>query len=234
MHCRGVPVIAVNDAWRLLPFADVLYAADNQWWEHHRGCPGFEGERWSAHSTPDNDKTDAALRYGIRLVHGSHKQGFAFNPAVVRYGPNGGYQAINLAIHMLGRFGRIILTGFDMRVVEGRRHFFGDHPPPMHRETDYRKWLPAFDSAARMLPSGIEIVNATPGSALKCFPAMELAAALQRGAGCGLKRFECRTRFTSGCCGSSPCSMLTDGSISGIGSRPSVGAPSIKCASRRS
>ena len=34
-YCRekkGVRFIAINDAYRLAPFADILYAADKKWW----------------------------------------------------------------------------------------------------------------------------------------------------------------------------------------------------------
>jgi hypothetical protein len=37
--CRGYPTIAVNDAYRLFPWADILYASDGAW---------FAGERWSS------------------------------------------------------------------------------------------------------------------------------------------------------------------------------------------
>ena len=36
-------VIAVNDAWRLAPWADILYACDGRWWRHHKGVPEFTG-----------------------------------------------------------------------------------------------------------------------------------------------------------------------------------------------
>ena len=35
----GWRVIVVNDAYRLLPRADILYACDARWWELHEGAP---------------------------------------------------------------------------------------------------------------------------------------------------------------------------------------------------
>src|SRR5688572_2955592 len=42
-----VKVVAVNDAYRLAPWADVLYGFDWQWWEHHNGCPEFRGLKYT-------------------------------------------------------------------------------------------------------------------------------------------------------------------------------------------
>jgi hypothetical protein len=102
--------------------------------------------------------------------------GFSHIPARIHYGNCSGFQAINLAI-LFGAT-RIILVGFDMRVVNGQRHFFGDHPAPLGNACQYEHFLPAFEAAARTLPRHISIVNCTPGSALKCFPMASLDAAL--------------------------------------------------------
>jgi len=178
--CRHLPVIAVNDAARLLPEADVLYACDPSWWMYHAGCPEFAGEKWSSHGNAAHDnKLATADRFGINLIQGADRPGFSFDPARIHYGDNSGFQAINLAIHRLGGTGRVVLIGFDMRIVAGRRHFFGEHPSAL-RSTGpgYAMWCRKFDQAARMLPSGLEIINCTPGSALRCFPMMDLADAL--------------------------------------------------------
>ncbi|MPZ58445.1 MAG: hypothetical protein GEU91_18520 [Rhizobiales bacterium] len=174
--CHGHRVVAVNDAYRLLPFADVLYACDTKWWDVHAGCSGFAGERWSCHGDAvHNDKRLAAERYGLMLVRGRDAEGFSLDPSRIHYGSNSGFQAINLAILFGAK--RIVLVGFDMR-VNGTRHFFGDHPSPLLNSSDYVKWVPIFARAARMLPPEIEIINATPGSALTCFPMMDLADGL--------------------------------------------------------
>lgn len=169
-QCRGHRVIAVNDAYRRLPFADVLYAGDADWWEVHQGCPGFAGERWTAHG-PGNDKTAIADPYGLRVVAGPRQvdaPGFSLDPARIHYGNSSGFQAINLAI-LFGATA-IRLVGFDMRVPAGQpRHFFGDHPAPLGNVSNYEHFLPAFQAAARRLPGHLRIINCTPGSALRCF-----------------------------------------------------------------
>lgn len=178
--CRGYPVVAVNDACRLLPFANVLYGCDVAWWRHHQGVPGFAGERWSSHGhAAFDDKRVAAKLLGLNLVRGRDLEGFSRGNDVIHYGGNSGFQALNLALHLIGWRGRIALVGFDMRMVDGRRHFFGEHPESLRSTTKgYKKWLGSFEVAAASLPGGVEIVNCTPGSALTCFPNRRLADVL--------------------------------------------------------
>jgi hypothetical protein len=40
------------------------------------------------------------------------------------------------------------------------------------------RWIRNFERAAKLLPEGIRIINATPDSALTCFPTMPLEEAL--------------------------------------------------------
>lgn len=178
--CRGDLIIAVNDAYKLLPFADVLYACDAAWWDVHKGASGFPGEKWSSHRAGGNDKTQQQQRYGLRLVAGDGKPFFSTDPALIHYGGNSGFQAVNLAIH----FGaaRIVLVGFDMRDVKGKRHFFGDHPKGLRTSTAYTSFIRSFENAAKKLAPGVEIVNATPGSALKCFPFIDFGVPLKMAA----------------------------------------------------
>ncbi len=174
---RGRSIVAVSDAWRLLPDAAVLYSCDAAWWQHHKGASGFVGERWSSHGgLSTNDKAAAARTWGLRLIAGRPGDTFSRDPRVVHFGNNSGFQAINLAILMGAR--RIVLVGFDMRAA-GRRHFFGDHPAGLSNAVDYRQFVPQFTAAARALGPDVAIINATPGSALTCWPMMTLADALE-------------------------------------------------------
>lgn len=175
-RCRRENVIAVNDAYRLFPEAIALYACDAKWWRVHDGCPGFQGEKWSSHDDKNNSKYEIAADYGVRLVRGFPGEGLSFDPSVIHYGSNSGFQALNLAI--LWGASKIILVGYDMRCANGKRHFFGDHSGPLSNASRYETFLPAFETAAKQMPEDVRIINATPGSALKCFPMMDLDDAL--------------------------------------------------------
>ena len=172
-------MVAVNDAYRLLPWADVLYACDAAWWETHKGCPDFNGEKWSSHGLPGrirhNDKSHVAAKYGLNLIGGMDREGFSLDPSIIHYGSNSGFQAVNLA--MLWGAERIVLVGFDMH-AGGGRHFFGNHPAPLRNAASFANWINRFCVAAKGLPDHIEILNATPGSALNCFPKVNLNDAL--------------------------------------------------------
>jgi hypothetical protein len=183
---NGWRVVVVNDAYKALPTADALYAADNGWWDVHGKCEGFTGQRWSTHEEDPNpreihgnDKRDLSIRCGINLVRGLDGDEFSFDPTLIRYGSNSGFQAINLAL----LFGctRIVLVGFDMRHVNGQAHFFGNHPKPLGqlKDGEYERFCIRFERAAKKLPAHVSIVNATPGSALTCFPMMSLDDALR-------------------------------------------------------
>ena len=188
--CRAEIVIAVNDAYRLMPWAEVLYACDAGWWQYHRGCPDFAGERWTSHSVlPNNDKSKIADRFGLHVVAGAMKTGFSTKPSLLHYGRNSGFQAVNLALLMGGD--PVVMIGFDMKdkvipataddpVVRRASHFFGDHPKEIRKRTPFSRFIEAFDEAARGLAPGTRIYNATPGSALRCFQMVDLATFLAR------------------------------------------------------
>lgn len=167
-------VVVVNDAWRLLPYADVLYACDLKWWKLHAAAvaAGFHGERWSTHEKIANDKSEMPI--DVNLVAGTAGDTFSDSPDLIHYGSNSGFQAVNFAL--LKGATRIVLVGFDMRVVDGRRHFFGDHPQPLSNHCHYELFLRPFRTAAKSCR--VPIVNATPGSAIDCWPRVDLEEAL--------------------------------------------------------
>ena len=62
----------------------------------------------------------------------------------------------------------------------GKSHFFGDHPEGLYRNPNFTRFDKNFVEAAGDLPGGVEIVNATPGTAMTAFPVMELEEAIGR------------------------------------------------------
>lgn len=173
--CRGEHVLVVNDAYRLAPWAEVLYACDPHWWTaHQEGVKKFTGEKWSSHQRRVNDKELCAQKHGLMLCRGDDGDGFSMDGEKIHYGGNSGFQGINLTMAFLGFSGLVALIGFDMK----GKHFFGDHPPQLITK-DPSRFIPAFRKAVRRGYPGIDIVNCTPGSALDCFPFMRIEDALQ-------------------------------------------------------
>lgn len=143
-------VIAVNEAWRLCPWADVLYGADDAWWDAGRG-DGFHGQK---------------VRGSDLRIEGD---AISFDPAFIGSGGNGAFQALNLAVqHGTKKIG---LVGVDCRTD------LGDHwheRTPAHRtavsDAAVSRWIKAFDEAAPVLAAaGVEVINYSGVSALTGF-----------------------------------------------------------------
>jgi hypothetical protein len=167
VRAAGVAAIAINSTLRLAPWADMLYAADPEWWGHasNRDALAFPGLRVSC----------SAVR-GVHQLRNSGVEGFDPDPMALRTGGNSGYQGLHIAIH--GGAARVLLLGFDMRGC----HWHGPHPAGFKVTTSetYARWVTRFPALGKVARArGIEIVNCTPGSALQCFPMADLAEQLE-------------------------------------------------------
>lgn len=151
-------VIAINNSWKLTPFADVLYACDSEWWERHK--PDFAGLKVSGLGGGDH-QVEVARDHG-----GVWTNKMVFQPlGKIGAGGNSGFQAINLAV----QFGcvDIALIGFDMRVDRGV-HWHGVHPKGKNpTDTNIKVWRAHLDNASASLEQrGISVVNCSAVSAL--------------------------------------------------------------------
>jgi hypothetical protein len=166
--CRGKAfVIAIKDAIRLAPWADVLYACDAKWWQRYGDTVAFAGPKYTLEQT---------ARQWATVLRNTGDSGLEPDPTGLRTGKNSGYQAINLAVHQGAT--TIVLLGYDMApAADGKHHWFGAHPwktvPP------YRLFLPFFDTLVKPLADlGIRVINASRQTVLTCFPRLSLAEAL--------------------------------------------------------
>lgn len=164
-YVRGkARVIAINDAYRLAPWADCLYATDAKWWHWHEGVPSFTGPKWSLeHSAWNNFRA----RYpDVQRLRNTGPDGLEHHPGGLKNGRNSGYAAVNLAVHYGAA--RIILLGYDMQVAKGRSHFFGDHPNK--QQSPYAMFRQRFESIVKPLRKvNVTVVNCSRHSALTCF-----------------------------------------------------------------
>jgi hypothetical protein len=163
-------VIAINDAYTLAPWADVLYAADRKWIDWHDGVPSFHGAKYTIASHDTTTRPDWYVMANTGML------GLEPDPHGLRAGHNGGYQAINLAVHMGAK--RIVLLGYDMRLSpEGVSHWFGEHPDA--QASPYAAMRAAFESLVEPLAAlGIAVVNCSRRTALETFPCVPLDVAL--------------------------------------------------------
>lgn len=175
---RGV-VVAVNDAHRLAPWADVLYSSDRYWWRHYRGVESFHGLKATMEYSPGRYAKEllrwAPEMFFLRLT--GH-YGVETRPDGLRTcGQNSGGAAVNLAVHLGAR--RIVLLGYNMGVPGPKRHFFGDHPSPLSNMSHFPIWREAFEQMAPELTRlGVQVINCTENTSLSCFPCAPLAEVL--------------------------------------------------------
>lgn len=172
-----LPVVAIKKNVELAPFAAAVYGCDLPWWRSVRGLPDYNGlklaydrvacDQFGCRKVDIPDARDNALRFD--------------RVGEVGAGGNSGFQALNLA----AQFGaaRILLIGFDAQVRSGV-HWYG-------RNTAYKmsnpdagncdRWRAAFDAAAPVLEArGVEVVNASPISAIAGFARAPGDVTLQR------------------------------------------------------
>lgn len=166
-RCR---VVAVNNAVFVAWYADWLHGSDFKWWDWNKqSATRFPGIRTTASPTVPRSWAGWLQSTGL--------EGFDPDPTKIRTGSNGVYQAMHCMIH--AGVEEIILLGVDMQLdAKGRSHFHGGHPDGIvcdHAVT----MIPKF---ATLLPAlaerGVRVVNATPGSALRTFPFIDLEGIL--------------------------------------------------------
>ena len=178
-------VIAINNSYLIAPYADLLYFADARWWKWHTegvrtfGLPADEvAKRFSAFGGLKCTVFVTGMMVAdpevFMLKISPRGEGLSSQPDEIVTGSNSGYQAVNIAA--LSGAKRILLLGYDMHFPGGTSHWHGGHPSK-HPEAMYAKYARNF---AGMLPDlqGIEVVNCSPGSAIKAFPFGDIAQCL--------------------------------------------------------
>lgn len=167
---RGQRVIAVNNAFKLGRWIDVMYFGDCRWLKWHKE----ELAKWPGLkvTTCDQHLSNLGLDLNIKVVHKKASQtGLFRDPTTLAWNLSSGACAINLATHFGAK--RIILLGYDMRKVDDRCNWHVEHPNA-EKHNPYEKFMGRFPAIAQDLSlMGVECVNATPGSALRVFPIVD-------------------------------------------------------------
>lgn len=90
---------------------------------------------------------------------------------------NSGAAAMALAAQRGAR--RIVMLGYDCGAHNGMRHWHGDHVPQLGNAKSMPKWEKQFDNLEKHLSRrGVEVVNCSRRTALKCFAVGSLESAL--------------------------------------------------------
>lgn len=165
--------IAIGDAWRWHPHADILYHCDYRWWNYYKYVPEFKGGQ--------RVSFDDLWRPDVHKLLGTvAREGLSLTPPSIVTGQSSGYQALNLAVHFKPK--TIIITGMDMKDTNGKHNIIGQHPIGVKMPCNFKKLISNFDSTLKPLAElGITVYNCTRDSALECFPKKDLKDVLAQG-----------------------------------------------------
>ena len=182
-HLNQARTIACNDAYMWGDMIDVCLFGDWSWFtyqceNHAAALRQFTGMFVSP--------CDEAKRCPAVKAVQRRKRGLCEDPDFIAWNCNSGGCAINLALHLGAK--KIVLVGFDMKLNEKTRES-NWHPnekaikhgkPPT--QDSYTRMLGFFTSIKEDLDKkfpNVEVINATPGSALKEFPIMSFDEVVQ-------------------------------------------------------
>lgn len=162
-------VIAVKSSWELLPSADVVYGCERSWWFANNGLPQFKGMKVSpspAVCRTYRDVVRVRLRPRCWILMGERG---VLGCGLKSGGGHSGFQAINLAVQFGAK--RIVLVGFDMTLANGI-HWHKERAGSVKADASrVALWREEMDACAPLFDQlGVQVINATPDSALKNYP----------------------------------------------------------------
>ena len=160
VRAAGIPLGVISSAFPLAPWADFIAATDGGWWRKYPDAIQLEGRKYTMHEVRGVERVKVP-----------------------------GYVAVNsgvLGLECAKRNGatRILLLGFDMH----GSHFFGPYTNGLSNTSEAKRRMHLSQYARWSRANrGIEVVNCTAGSALKCFKMARLDEYLQDGGGSVLR-----------------------------------------------
>ncbi len=157
-YCKGkAAVYVINNCYLLAPWADVLYACDEEWWDHYK--PDFAGAKWTINES-------AAQKYNLNITP-HDTQAIFCEKDMIATGCNSGFQAINLAY--LHGFRRILLLGYDFQ--NSGQHWHGKHSGSLNKHPNMKMWIRHMENAYPLMKNaGLEIINCSRETAINSIP----------------------------------------------------------------
>lgn len=164
-------IFGINDSYRVIDFLDEHYACDGKWWN-----------QWGSdfrHVYPElsswTQDTSSAQKFNLNHTPGRHSKDLSLDSSLIHFGSNSGYQALNIAFLMGGR--KFILLGYNMKASKGKKHFFGDHPEGLNKNSPYDSFVKNFNTIRPEIRK--LVINCTEDSALDCFVKADLKEILE-------------------------------------------------------
>lgn len=176
---RKKHIIAINAAFRYLPFADILFFGDQKFFDW------YTDEIQNYPKIPVTCCLTLQHTEGVRyMVKNKNKpHGISTLSGTVSWNGNSGAAAISLAVQMGVK--RIFLLGFDMCRQKEKKHFHEAYTglsirgKPQSNKDNFVNHLKGFPAIKRdAMELGIKIYNVSPDSAITQFPKLTLKEAL--------------------------------------------------------
>lgn len=163
---RALPTIAVNNAYQIAPWAQIVFCGDARWLVWHGDKLG---PLYSRVMTTAMDAPPTVAR--VELTKGPTER------ANTVWGGDSGHRAVILAAKMGAT--RIILAGFDMRWEGGEAHWHPDHPIPSSEANYELRMKPQYPALKAWLGErGVDLLSCTPTALdLPVRPLQELISA---------------------------------------------------------
>jgi hypothetical protein len=184
-------VFICNNCFTDIPTADVWLSCDPAWHQHY-------GQLWNPGKMDcwhwDREICD---KYHYQYVDGIWMDGLYMGPEnKISLGHCSGHQLLNLAANQYG-CDEIVLIGHDFHYSAKQRHYFtglsetdGEYPKEIRKFSKFDKKGAGHDLMAVYQAIADQdglppIYNATPGSALKCFPMVDFEDYLSQSGNAG-------------------------------------------------
>lgn len=169
---RGRKIIAINSSFETVPFADILFFADTRWYRAHKlGVKAFKGRVVTLSTTAYDDDRKRILPMMAQKV-----VGLAVERTKLAMERTSMQAAINLAVHLGAN--PIVTIGLDGKAgSKGRTHHHPPHPWPLRPDCWHAQRANLLSMVKPLKRMGIEVLNASPDSAIDFWPRMTLEEA---------------------------------------------------------
>jgi len=167
-------VIGVNSACYFGPSIDVCFFGDAKWYWHNRDYlqKEFSGLMVTVNARVPGREPGVENEPNVNVIRRGGSRGVLFDGDAICWNKSSGGAAINLAVLFGAK--RIVLLGYDMKRGGGMKNFIPHHWESTN-SNPYEGMMMTMEHLKTFTDKrGIEILNATPGSALNVFPKVNL------------------------------------------------------------
>lgn len=176
----GRKIIVINSSYEKFPdTSQYLYTMDNRWLKYHRPVLAATYKGVIVTNSQDARKFHADWKQ-VRFLNKIPPPGLATDPTYATGHRTSLHGAINLACHLTGWKGKIVLLGADGGAnATGKTHHHNRHPWRSKNKTVYPDQLAELTTMLPVLKAhGVQVLNASPGTRWPIFPITDLETVL--------------------------------------------------------